>query len=333
MKNQYTGEKLAQTATIKRTDGPEEKINPYIPEPDLIQAVNLAILLERPLLLMGQPGCGKSKLAQAVAYELYHKEGVQDYKDLYFEWNITSASKAKDGLYEYDAIQRLGDAQIKGRRNLNKRKYIYDRPMGSAIKKSVAADKRAVLLIDEIDKADIDFPNDLLNEIDKSAYVIKETNQTIVTKHKPIIFITSNAEKDLPDAFLRRCLFHHIEPLKQETLEQIIERRFYKKKPTEIQAKLIDDAIRQFIQIRKELKKVLGEKNVSTSELLDWFAALKYYSESDNTDATTKKMVAKLESVGKDIQEIPFQQALLKNLPSLMYFDNIRKKSASTTNG
>lgn len=341
----YSGKGLLQPVVIQRTvtldkDKTkvvlEERIDPYIPESDLVKAVNLAILLKRPLLLMGQPGCGKSKLSQAVAYELFHQqEGgkiEQDYQGFYFEWNIKSSSKAKDGLYEYDAIERLGNSQIpikEREKSLEKKGYIYDRPLGKAIKKSNAEDKRAIILIDEIDKADIDFPNDLLNEIDKGEYIITETGENIKAKYKPIIFITSNAEKSLPDAFLRRCLFHYIKPLKKETLKDIINRRFYKGTSTESQKTLSEKVVTQFIQIREELKKVIGEKNVSTSELLDWYEAIKFYSENQtNQNQTTIDLIEELSKLGKDIHEIPFQQALFKNWNSLMHF----KKKAQQSN-
>lgn len=322
----YTGEKLANPVSLTH-DKVVEEINPYIPNQELIKAVNLALLLERPLLLMGQPGCGKSKLAQAVAYELYQ----EDYRSMYFEWNITSASKAKDGLYEYDAIQRLGDSQTMAV-DINKKNYIYDRALGAAIKKSVAPDRRAILLIDEIDKADIDFPNDLLNEIDKASYLVKETGEVVKASYKPIIFITSNAEKNLSDAFLRRCLFHYIEPLSDTILKEIINRRFFNNEPNKKEIALIEIAVVQFVQIRAELKKVLGEKNVSTSELLDWFAALNYYHKNTKgKDKVTGKMIGELTALGKNIHDIPFKQALFKNWNSLMHFENLKKKSEITS--
>ncbi len=342
----YSGQSLQEPKEIKRNreiNGKvkeiEENLNPYIPEPDLVKAVNLAILLKRPLLLMGQPGCGKSKLAQAVAYELYHKEEngkiVQDYQDLYFEWNIKSSSKAKDGLYEYDAIERLGDSQIKkedrkkGRENLDKNHYIHDRPLGQAMKNSQSEDKRAIILIDEIDKADIDFPNDLLNEIDKGEYTITEIDKKITSSHKPIIFITSNAEKPLPDAFLRRCLFHYIKPLKKETLELIIDRRFYNGTANKSEKDLAEKVVKHFIKIREELKKVIGEKNVSTSELLDWYEAIKYYNENKSKDKLSEELLGELKKVGKGVDEIPFQQVLFKNWNSLIHFKKKAQKTSS----
>lgn len=319
----YKGTALNKPKTINRGDT-EEKLFPYIANEELIKSVNLAILLERPLLLMGEPGCGKSRLAQAVAYELYHNEGKQDYKDFYEEWNIKSSSAAKDGLYIYDAIERLGDSQIEGK-DLDKKSYVEKREMGLAIEKSVARNKRVILLIDEIDKADIDFPNDLLNELDKGQFTIPETGETITAKVKPIVFITSNGEKDLPDAFLRRCLFHYIDPLNETILKSIIDRRFYA--DTTKDEDLVNRAIEQFIAIRskiKQLDKSVG-KNVSTSELLDWFEALKYYSElttkEEETDEALQVLIKDLDKLGKGTTSIPFKQILFKNLSTFIKFD------------
>lgn len=332
----FVGDALHHPQVIER-DGLQEQIPPYLATPDLVQAVNLAILLKRPLLLMGEPGCGKSRLAQAVAYELYHgkeRNGEeQDYRDWYFRWNIKSQSKARDGLYEYDAIRRLGDAQILSSLSnsgsddpnslLAKDKYIYDRPLGQAIKKSSDEDWRAVILIDEIDKADIDFPNDLLNELDQSEYTITETGETIRSQARPIIFITSNAEKDLPDAFLRRCLYHYIDPLPEVVLKNIIHSRFYAGSSPDVD--LVDKALKLFLSIRKELKqkKIEVGKNVSTGELLDWFEALKYYREIQAQEAVPEHlaaMVDELEKLGTNLHDIPFRQILFKNWNTLINF-------------
>ncbi|MCO6489779.1 MAG: MoxR family ATPase, partial [Phaeodactylibacter sp.] len=323
-------------------------IQPYRPDAALVQAVNLSILLRRPLLVMGAPGCGKSKLAQAVAYELYHgreKGGEpQNYRDWYREWHIKSSSKAKDGLYEFDAIRRLADAQAlsmlashKGsapptleeakkemEKNLSKKDYVELRELGQAIEKTESAQWRAVLLIDEIDKADIDFPNDLLNELDKSEFKITETGETVSSAVPPIVIITSNAEKPLPDAFLRRCLFHFIKPLDRGILKEIIERRFYST-GSERDDELVDRALNQFLQVRKELEdnKVTLGKGVSTSELLDWFEAVKFYSEKKSDEEKSQlleSMIADLEKLGKGAREVPFHQALFKNKNTLFNF-------------
>lgn len=331
----YTGQGLIDPKNIQRANFPKETLHPYIVGPELIKAVNLAILLQRPLLLMGEPGCGKSRLAEAVAYELFHQEDEtgkisQDYKDSYFEWNIKSSSKAKDGLYQYDAIQRLGDAQVfekDERAKLDKSNYIELGPMGAAIKSSTSINKRCVLLIDEIDKADLDFPNDLLNELDKGRFTITETRKSVSGKEKPIVFITSNAEKPLPDAFLRRCLFHYIEPLDKLILSSIIEHRFYSEEKSP-NTELITRAVNEFIKIRKELKQkeLSVGKNVSTSELLDWFEAIKHYAtdlETNDTRSITdelKQLIEEVDNLGKEGRSIPFQQILFKNRSTLINF-------------
>lgn len=348
MKLRYEGQALTAPVQINRTltkpDGTSvvttEKIAPYIADPELIKAVNLAILLKRPLLLMGEPGCGKTKVAQALAYELYHEENeqviTQDYKDFYLEWNIKSSSKAQEGLYTFDAIRRLGDAQIlsaqaKEQPNLNlkqaldKRQYIDKGQMGKAFEKSNDPNKRPVLLIDEIDKADIDFPNDLLNELDNGFFYIAETGEKVLAKHKPIVIITSNAEKDLPDAFLRRCLFHYIKPFGKEMFIKIINSRFYQKNSLEPVEELVEKAVEQFIAIRNKIndqKAIIG-KPISTSELIDWYEALQYYSnlETDQNQESTKLLLQELDKVGKSALKIPFRQVLFKNWNTLAAFD------------
>ena len=332
----FTGKSLNQPKVIRRENFPDEVLHPYIASDNLIKAVNLAIILQRPLLLMGEPGCGKSRLAQAVAYELFHREHpngdiIQDYKDAYFEWNIKSSSVARDGLYAYDAIQRLGDAQIMDkdhRAQLNKENYIELGAMGLAFQASKSIDNRPVLLIDEVDKADIDFPNDLLNELDKGRFTITETGRTLSAVVKPIVFITSNAEKPLPDAFLRRCLFHYIEPLEEDILTKIIERRFYAEEDPN--TSLIKTAVDQFLAIRKKLDqmKLSVGKNVSTSELLDWFQVIKHYTEiaekgkERSLPSELKLLIEEVESLGKEQVAIPFQQVLFKNWSTIIHFQN-----------
>lgn len=320
----------------------QETIFPYIADPDLIKAVNLSILLERPLLLMGEPGCGKTRVAQAVAYELYHRleDGIitQDYLDFYYEWNIKSSSKAQEGLYSFDAIRRLGDAQILSAqaqanpdidlgKELAKKKYIQLGEMGEAFHKSKDEKFRPILLIDEIDKADIDFPNDLLNELDNSFFRIPETGERINAEVNPIVFITSNAEKDLPDAFLRRCLFHYIKPFDETMFMKIINSRFYKLDQEDPAEELVEQAVQQFIAIRSKIndnKSVTG-KSISTSELIDWYQALKYYSTTDEEGQAAELLLAELEKAGKGTLEIPFRQVLLKNWNTLAAFDEFKK--------
>ena len=202
---EYTGKIQPQWG---ERDSNGQLLYPYLPYEELIEAVNLAIYLERPLLLKGEPGCGKTRLAGAVAYEL----------GLPLEaWYIKSTTQAKDGLYTYDAVTRLRDAQLAAAGRIIKDEdiprisdpatYVQWGPIGRAFQN----DQRTVVLIDEIDKADIDFPNDLLLELDQQKFIVNETQGEIVAKAAPIVFITSNDEKDLPDAFLRRCLFHYVE--------------------------------------------------------------------------------------------------------------------------
>jgi len=328
----YTGKKLLKAARIKREGLPDEVIQPYLVHEELSKAVNLAILLKRPLLLMGEPGCGKTRLAQAVAYELYHQEEedriTRDYREWYFEWNIKSTEKAKDGLYYFDAIERLRDAQA-ALKLKEAEEYVHHRAMGLALQKSVASNQRAVLLIDEIDKADLDFPNDLLNELDKSEYTIPETGKTYVSPAKPIVFITSNNEKELPDAFLRRCLYYYIPPMKEGLLKRIIHSRFYSDGVPTADADLVEKAVKQFIEIRNRLEKekLTVGKNVSTGELMDWFEALKFYHHlakaNGHPDPTTQALIEELEKLGKGARDIPYAQVLLKNWNSLVAFERM----------
>ena len=225
----------------------------YIATSDLSIAVNAAITLEKPLLIKGEPGTGKTELARQVANRLSLP---------IIEWNIKSTTRAQQGLYEYDAVSRLRDSQL-GSPNIN--------DIANYIKKgklweSFISDTKTVLLIDEIDKADIEFPNDLLQELDKMSFHVYETGKQITAKHRPIIIITSNNEKELPDAFLRRCFFHFIKFPDLETLARIVEIHFPK-----IKKNLLRNALTQFFEIRETpgLK-----KKPSTSEALDWLKLL-----------------------------------------------------------
>ncbi|WP_301387510.1 AAA family ATPase [Thalassolituus sp. UBA2590] len=225
----------------------------YVATPELQMAVNAAITLQRPLLLKGEPGTGKTMLAEQLATSL----GT----DL-IQWHIKSTTKAHQGLYEYDAVSRLRDSQlgVDGVNDISN--YIVKGKLWEAFE----ADKPVVLLIDEIDKADIEFPNDLLLEIDKMEFFVYETQERIVAKHRPIILITSNNEKELPDAFLRRCFFHYIDFPDRETMKAIVDVHF-----PNIQAELINDALEVFFDVRK----VPGlKKKPSTSELVDWLKLL-----------------------------------------------------------
>jgi MoxR-like ATPase len=232
-----------------RFDGTED----YVATGDLKVAVNAAIALERPLLIKGEPGTGKTVLAYEVAKALNAP---------LLTWHIKSTTKAHQGLYEYDAVTRLRDSQLGEERVKDVRNYIKKGKLWEAFE----APQRPVLLIDEIDKADIEFPNDLLQELDRMEFFVYETNETIKAKVRPVMIITSNNEKELPDAFLRRCFFHYIRFPDDETMRQIVEVHF-----PGIKQKLISEALRIFYDIRK----VPGlKKKPSTSELLDWLKLL-----------------------------------------------------------
>ncbi|MEX1666080.1 AAA family ATPase [Zhongshania arctica] len=225
----------------------------YVSTDDLSMAVNAAVVLQRPLLIKGEPGTGKTLLAEEVAASL-GKTLIQ--------WHIKSTTKAQQGLYEYDAVSRLRDSQL-GNEKVN--------DIGNYIKRgklweAFAADEQVVLLIDEIDKADIEFPNDLLVELDRMEFFVYETGETVKAKKRPIIIITSNNEKELPDAFLRRCFFHFITFPDRETMQKIIAVHY-----PEISKKLVAEAMEMFFEIRQ----IPGlKKKPSTSELIDWLKLL-----------------------------------------------------------
>ncbi|PQA43418.1 AAA family ATPase [Amnimonas aquatica] len=221
----------------------------YITTPELSLAVNAAVTLQKPLLIKGEPGTGKTLLAEQVA-EAFGTRLIQ--------WHIKSTTKAQQGLYEYDAVSRLRDSQLGTERVHDIRNYIKKGKLWEAFE----AEERVVLLIDEIDKADIEFPNDLLTELDKMEFFVYETGETIKAKHRPIVIITSNNEKELPDAFLRRCFFHYIQFPDAETMKAIVEVHHQG-----IKAQLLKDALDIFFDLRK----VPGlKKKPTTSELIDW---------------------------------------------------------------
>ena len=225
----------------------------YISTSDLTVAVNAAISIEKPLLVKGEPGTGKTELARQIAKSL----------DLsIIEWNIKSTTKAQQGLYEYDAISRLRDSQLGDNKIENVNNYIKKGKIWS----SFETNEKSVLLIDEIDKADIEFPNDLLQELDKMEFYVYETGQLVKANKRPIVIITSNNEKELPEAFLRRCFFHYIQFPSIETLKKIVEVHF-----PSIKKKLLDLALNRFFEIRE----IPGlKKKPSTSEALDWIKLL-----------------------------------------------------------
>jgi MoxR-like ATPase len=230
-----------------------EGTSAYVADKDLMVAVNAAIALERPLLVMGEPGTGKTELAQQVASAL----GLE-----LIEWNVKSTTRAQQGLYEYDAVSRLRDSQLGDDRFNDIRNYIRHGKLWEAF----ASEKKVVLLIDEIDKADIEFPNDLLQELDRMEFFVYETGETIRAVQRPIVIITSNNEKELPDAFLRRCFFHYIRFPDIDTLTRIVEVHY-----PGIRKRLVEAALSQFFEIRE----VPGlKKKPSTSEALDWIRLL-----------------------------------------------------------
>ena len=263
----------------------------YITTEDLEMAVNAAINLEKPLLVKGEPGTGKTELAKQVAKKLGLK---------LFEWNIKSTTKAHQGLYEYDAVSRLRDSQLGDKKVNDIKNYIKKGTIWSAF----SSKEKAVLLIDEIDKADIEFPNDLLHELDKMKFLVYETGEVISAKKRPIVIITSNNEKELPDAFLRRCFFHYIQFPDQETLSKIINVHF-----PDIKKNLLQSALEIFFDIRE----VPGlKKKPSTSEILDWIKLLLVEDIS----------VTDLKKEPKDMLPILYG-ALLKNEQDVQLFEKL----------
>ena len=226
----------------------------YVASKELMNAVNVAIALEKPLLIKGEPGTGKTMLAEAIADALQMNLII---------WGIKSTTKAQEGLYVYDTVQRLYDSQFAEGDVSDIKRYIKLGKLGEAF----TSQEQVVLLIDEIDKADLEFPNDLLWELDKMEFYINVTKETVKTKHRPIVIITSNAEKELPDAFLRRCIFHYIEFPDREKMEDIIKVHY-----GEIEKKLAAAAMNAFYAIRG-MRQI--QKKPSTSELLDWIQALR----------------------------------------------------------
>ena len=269
-----------------------EGTSTYIATEDLKVAVNASITLERPIIVKGEPGTGKTMLAHEVAKSI----GAE-----IITWHIKSTTKAQQGLYEYDAVTRLRDSQLGDEKVKDIKNYISKGKLWNAFE----SDKRPVLLIDEIDKADIEFPNDLLLELDKMEFFVYETGETIKAKNRPIVIITSNNEKELPDAFLRRCFFHYIKFPEAETMEEIVNVHF-----PEIKQDLIKEAFKIFYDIRD----VPGiKKKPSTSELIDWLKLLM----TDDIDAKTLKE--------KDPKKLipPLHGALLKNEQDVHLFERL----------
>ncbi|MDD6255509.1 MAG: MoxR family ATPase [Eubacteriales bacterium] len=225
----------------------------YVASPELMNSVNIAMALQKPLLIKGEPGTGKTMLAEAIAESMNMELII---------WNIKSTTKAQDGLYIYDAVQRLYDSQFGGEGVDDIRKYIKLGKLGEAFSRK----EQVVLLIDEIDKADLEFPNDLLWELDKMEFYIPETRETVKAEKRPVVIITSNAEKELPDAFLRRCIFHFIEFPNAEKMYEIVHVHY-----PDIEQNLLDQAMAAFYMIRS-IPDI--QKKPSTSELLDWLQAM-----------------------------------------------------------
>ena len=276
----------------------------YVSTEDLSMAVNASVVLERPLLIKGEPGTGKTLLAIEVAKSLG--------KNL-IEWHIKSTTKASQGLYEYDAVTRLRDSQLGDERVKDISNYINKGKLWEAFE----ADEQVVLLVDEIDKADIEFPNDLLQELDRMEFFCYETNQTIKAKHRPIIIITSNNEKELPDAFLRRCFFHYINFPDRDTMQKIVNVHYPR-----VKNKLVKDALDIFFEVRK----IPGlKKKPSTSELIDW---LKLLLSDDIPDEILKNADS-----SKAIP--PLYGALLKNEQDVQLLERLAfmtRRSSSDSN-
>jgi len=264
----------------------------YVATEDLQVAVNAAIALQRPLLVKGEPGTGKTVLAKEVAGALGRP---------LLEWHVKSTTKAQQGLYEYDAVSRLRDSQLGDERVKDIRNYIKRGKLWEAF----VAEEPPVLLIDEIDKADIEFPNDLLQELDRMEFFVYETGETIMARQRPIVIITSNNEKELPDAFLRRCFFHYIKFPDAETMQSIVDVHF-----PDIKQRLVSESLKIFYQLRD----IPGlKKKPSTSELLDWLKLLMVEDVDPATlrEADPKKVIP------------PLHGALLKNEQDVHLFERL----------
>ena len=268
----------------------------YVATPDLMLAVNAAVTLQRPLLVKGEPGTGKTMLAEEVAATL---------KMPLLQWHIKSTTKAQQGLYEYDAVNRLRDSQMAGIESSEKVKDIHNYIVKGVLWQAFTADKPEVLLIDEIDKADIEFPNDLLRELDRMEFYVYETRELVKARHRPVVFITSNNEKDLPDAFLRRCFFHYIKFPDAETMKSIVDVHF-----PGLKKELLAAALKNFYDVRN----LPGlKKKPSTSELLDWLKLL--VAEDIPADA--------LHSKDEKVSVPPLVGALLKNEQDVTLFEKL----------
>ncbi|QTN24008.1 MoxR family ATPase [Rhizobacter sp. AJA081-3] len=264
----------------------------YVATPDLMLAVNAAITLKRPLLVKGEPGTGKTMLAEEVASAL---------KLPLLQWHVKSTTKAQQGLYEYDAVSRLRDSQLGDERVKDIHNYIVKGVLWQAF----SAEQPVALLIDEIDKADIEFPNDLLRELDRMEFYVYETRELVKARHRPLVFITSNNEKELPDAFLRRCFFHYIKFPDADTMQSIVDVHFPK-----LKKELLAAALKNFYDVRN----LPGlKKKPSTSELLDWLKLL--VAEDIPLEA--------LQSKDEKVAVPPLVGALLKNEQDVSLFEKL----------
>ena len=243
----------------------------YLASPELRDAVNVAIALEKPLLIKGEPGTGKTRLAEAIAEDL----GLE-----LLTWHVKSTSKASHGLYVYDTVQRLNDARFGDKDISDIRPYIKFGPLGQSFR----AEQRRVLLIDEIDKADMEFPNDLLHEIDQMSFQVEETGEIVRAAQRPIVLVTSNNEKELPDAFLRRCVFHYIAFPDKQLMQDIVQVHH-----PDVEDELLKQALVAFYWLREQTE---VRKRPSTSELIDWIAALR------RAGISTESMQEKLPFLG-----------------------------------
>ena len=268
----------------------------YVATADLMLAVNAAATLQRPLLIKGEPGTGKTMLAEEVASAL----GMP-----LLQWHIKSTTKAQQGLYEYDAVSRLRDSQLAGIEGSDRVRHIENYIVKGVLWQAFEADQPVVLLIDEIDKADIEFPNDLLREIDRMEFYVYETRQLVKARHRPLVFITSNNEKELPDAFLRRCFFHYIRFPDAETMKRIVDVHF----PT-LKKDLLAAALKNFYDVRN----LPGlKKKPSTSELIDWLKLL----------VAEDVPVEALQAQDEKVSIPPLVGALLKNEQDLTLFEKL----------
>ena len=268
----------------------------YIATQDLMLAVNAALTLQRPLLVKGEPGTGKTMLAEEVATAL----GMP-----LLQWHIKSTTKAQQGLYEYDAVSRLRDSQLSGAEEIARVRDIRNYILKGVLWQAFTAEQPVALLIDEIDKADIEFPNDLLREIDRMEFYVYETRELIKAKHRPLVVITSNNEKELPDAFLRRCFFHYIKFPDAQTMQQIVDVHF-----PGLKKELLAAAMQTFFEVRN----LPGlKKKPSTSELLDWLKLL--VAEDIPLEA--------LQSQDEKVSVPPLVGALLKNEQDLTLFEKL----------